>query len=109
MSQGNDPQLLHELSNLLAMQLPQTITEQDLEQALSQEVNTLIQHDFNRLVGILYRMDVSEQKLKQMLKEHAGTDAGLIIARMMIERQRQKIKTRAEFRSQANDSGEEKW
>lgn len=104
-----EQELINELNNIFAVALPQTVTEADLEHVLAQEVNTLIQHDFNRLVGILYRMDVSEQKLKQMLKEHAGTDAGLIIARMMIERQRQKIKTRAEFRSKANDSGEEKW
>lgn len=102
-------ELLHELNNIFAVALPQTISEQELETALSYQINHLIRHDFNRLVTILYRVDVSEQKLKQLLKDNPDTDAGLIIARMMIERQKQKIRTREEFRKKTGDSGEEKW
>ena len=46
------------------------------------------------LVQILYRIDVSEKKIKTLLKENQGSDAGKIIASLIIERQMQKIKSR---------------
>lgn len=104
-----EQELVHELNNVFAVALPPAISEADLEYALSQQINHLIQHDFSRLIAILYRIDVPEQKLKQILKENTGTDAGLIIARMMIERQRQKIKAREAFKTNTGDSTEEKW
>jgi hypothetical protein len=55
-------------------------------------------------------MDISEQKLKLLLKENEQEDAGHIIASLMIERQLQKIKTRQE--SAGNDvayDDEERW
>src|SRR5258706_9623938 len=73
-------------------------------------INELIQHDFQRLVAILYRLDVSEEKLKQLLKENRMTDAGDIITDLIIERQMQKIKSRQQFNQPGNDIDEnEKW
>ena len=79
-------------------------------QLLIGRIDYLIQTDFNKLVHILYRLDVSEMKLSQMLKEHPGTDAAEIIAQMIIERQREKIKSRAAFKNPGDDIPEEdKW
>jgi len=59
---------------------------------------------------ILYRMDVSEIKLKQLLNENPGTDAALIITDLMIERQEQKMISRQQFRKKdENISDDEKW
>lgn len=83
---------------------------QQLFDELASYVNGLIQTDFEQLVRILYRMDVSEPKLKQLLKEHPEDDAGKLIASMMIERQVQKIQTRKMFeKGEADESGEERW
>ena len=58
---------------------------------------------------ILYRLDVSEKKLKSTLAS-SSSNAGMLIAEMIIERQVQKIKTREQFRQQnSNFSDEEKW
>lgn len=103
------PQLIAVLSNVFSLELAPAIGEPELETILAQQVNHLIQHDFNRLVSILYRIDVSEQKLKQILKDNPDADAGLIIARMMIERQKQKISAREEFKTKTGDTEEEKW
>ena len=55
-------------------------------------------------------MDVSEIKLKQLLKDNSGTDAGLIIADLMIERQAEKIKSREQYsKRDENISDDEKW
>lgn len=103
------PQLITELNNVFTLELSPSIGEAELETVLAQKANHLIQHDFNLLVFILYRIDVSEQKLKQILKENPEADAGLIIARMMIQRQKEKLRAREEFKTKAEDSGEEKW
>jgi hypothetical protein len=77
---------------------------------LSLRINELIQNDFAKLVLILYRLDVSESKLKILLKEYPDADAATIIAELIIERQLQKIKTRQTFRGDDTFIDEnEKW
>jgi len=80
-----------------------------MKQMLINRINELLTTDFQKLVSILYRVDVSEAKLKLLLKENPGTDAGLIIAELMIERQAQKIKSRQEHRRDPTNSDEEAW
>ena len=80
------------------------------KQMLAEKIDQLINTDFQKLVSILYRMDVSETKLKQLLNENPGTDAALIITDLMIERQEQKMISRQQFRKKdENISDEEKW
>lgn len=77
---------------------------------LAAYLHHLINHEFAQLVQLLYRLDVSEQKLKTILASSAGTDAGLLIADLIIQRQVEKIHTRRKYR--ANDTNipdEEKW
>ena len=52
----------------------------------------MILTNFESLVQLLYRIDVSEMKLKSILKEQPNEDAGKIIALLIIERQIKKIK-----------------
>jgi hypothetical protein len=59
----------------------------DARQKLVAAINELIQHDFNRLLHILYRIDVDEDKLKSALRQQPDRDAAEIIAELMIERQ----------------------
>ncbi len=75
------------------------ISMQALQEKLIVFINDLIQNNFQRLVAILYKVDVDENKLKRILKEDAGKDAADIIARLIIEREIQKIETRKQFGS----------
>ena len=60
---------------------------EELFKALSGYLEYLIQTDFNKLVSILYRIDVSEQKVKKALANNLSKiPAGQIIARLLIER-----------------------
>jgi hypothetical protein len=62
------------------------------------------------LVQLLYRVDVPEKKLKAVLADHAGEDAGVLMADLMIERQQQKMEARKNFRvKERYDDGEERW
>jgi len=93
-----------------ALQLNITLTEDELVEALAIHLNDMIVHHFSQLITALYRIDVSEQKIRQTLRENPQADAGKIIAHLIIERQKQKIKTRELFRSRDNDIDEdERW
>ena len=77
---------------------------------LAEKINDLLNNDFQKLISILYRQDINEAKLKKLLKENPGTDAGLIITDLMIERQSEKIKSRQQFGQRDNNiDEEEKW
>lgn len=76
---------------------------------LSNEINQLIVHDFTALVQILYRLDVSEAKLKMVLSENPKEDAGRLIAALIIERQKKREEVRKQFPTQENIPEEDRW
>lgn len=80
-----------------------------LKEQLIHYINDLINHDFEKLIYYLYRIDVHEQKIKQLLQQHEGENAAEILAQLIIDRQLQKIKFRKEFQSPPADNDEEKW
>ena len=104
-----DERVINEVSKELGI----TLKEKSYpfgKQELADKINDLVDTQFQKLVSILYRMDVSETKLKQLLNDNPGTDAGLIIADLMIERQKEKIRTRQQFsKRDENISDEEAW
>jgi hypothetical protein len=103
-------ELIDIIKKEMAVDLPEKISMEELRQQLSAEINDLIVHDFQKLVGILYRIDINERKLKYLLQENVGEDAAVIIADLIIERQLQKIKSRQEYRrDNTNINEEEKW
>jgi hypothetical protein len=103
-----DEQALQKISEQLEVDII-GIDHSAIRQTLADKINELISKDFSKLVSILYRMDVSEQKLKDLLKENPTTDAGLLIADLMIERQAEKIRSRQENTPDENISDDEKW
>ena len=58
---------------------------------------------------MLYRIDVSEQKLKQLVQKKPTTDAAVIITDLLIERQEQKMKTKISFKEDDNIPDDDKW
>lgn len=76
---------------------------------LAAYVNDMILHDFNGLMNLLYRLDVSEDKIRKLLDEMQQEDAGKIIAAIIIERQLQKIKTKQQFKQEGDIPEEDRW
>jgi hypothetical protein len=74
---------------------------------LSNYINHLLNTDFEKVVSLLYRIDVDENKIKKLLEN--TTNSSLTIAQAIIERQLQKIKSRQEHRRDNNFNEEEKW
>ena len=104
-----NPDLIPILRQSMDIDLPENISFDLLKERLSSHINFLIQSDFQKLVSILYRVDVNESKLKHLLKENQGLDAANIITELIIERQLQKINFRNEYRNDENISDDEKW
>jgi hypothetical protein len=76
---------------------------------LAEFINDLIDRDFSRLVQLLYRLDVSEDKLKSVLLEHPTGDAGDMIALLIIERIAQRQKAKELFKQDGEIPKDEKW
>ncbi len=93
----------------MQLQLSSQITEAELTAALAEHINYLINTNFEKLVNILYRIDVNENKLKELLSKSHEENTATIIAKAVIKRQLQKIKLREQYGSAANNSDEEKW
>ena len=78
-------------------------------QQLAALVQELINHDFYALVQVLYRVDVAEAKIRQVLETHAGTDSSLLIADLLLERVEEKRAARASFQKKDDIPDDEKW
>ena len=106
----NNVALIEEINKNMAIVLPGNISLDELQTRLSAYVNELIQNDFQHLITLLYRIDVSEPKLKKLLEHNPQEEAGKIIAALIIERQLQKIESRKHFNNpDDNVTDEEKW
>jgi hypothetical protein len=103
-------ELIQNINKELAIELPEKIALNDLEEKLAAHINRLIEKDFEKLVSLLYRIDVSESKLKNLLHVYANENSGKVIAQLIIERQLEKIKSRKENTGRAEEEDEfEKW
>lgn len=98
-----------DIESVSAIRDPERLSSPDLLEKLAVEINRMILEDFTGLVQRLYRMDVSESRLKECLRREPGTDAGKIIAALMVERQRQKLKDREHSSNPTSASQEEEW
>lgn len=77
--------------------------------SLESTINELIKNDFSKLVQILYRIDVSEAKLKNILNSNPNEDAGKLIAQVILERLAATKKARESFNTNARiDDTEER-
>jgi hypothetical protein len=102
--------LIPEINQSLEISLPNSISLEVLREKLALHINHLINNDFEKLVFYLYRIDVNESRMKQLLDQKEGENAAGLIADLIIERQLQKIKSRQHFRERDNDINEnEKW
>jgi ABC-type antimicrobial peptide transport system ATPase subunit len=103
-------QLVQVLNKEFGIELSDKIALEEIKEKISGHINYLIQEDFQKLIFILYRIDISEDKLKLLLKD-SPLNAADIITELIIERQLQKIASRRFYNNKGNDSVDEneKW
>lgn len=98
-------------SRTFELRVPGAVSYGELQQLLADRLQAIISSDFQQFIYLLYRIDVSEKKVEAIIQEAAAvqTTPYLAIAALIIERQLQKIETRAAFRQQPPEDEEEKW
>ena len=82
-----------------ALCIPYTgLSYENVLEKLTRLVAYLMEKDFARLLQVLYRIDVSESKLKAALAE-GDEKPSEIVAQMILEREMQKVATRKKYSS----------
>ncbi|UXX80034.1 hypothetical protein N7E81_02805 [Reichenbachiella carrageenanivorans] len=74
-------------------------SEKELEQALSAIINNLLNQDLARLMNAFYKIDLNEIVFKRIITSEAPDQIGLALAKEVIKREWQKVKTRERHRS----------
>ncbi|MFD0940976.1 hypothetical protein [Pedobacter boryungensis] len=73
--------------------LPENLNEDQLLEVMVNAFAYLIDEDFQKLLQILYKADVDQDKLKILLENTANSSSAEIIAQAYIARQKAKIET----------------
>lgn len=82
------------------------LSEEDFLNALAPKVAYMMQYNSGVFFQLLYKMDVLEPKLKIAMQE---ADVPMAIARLILERQMEKIVSRREFPSTESEDEELSW
>lgn len=75
----------------------------ELRKKLSEKVKELMDTNWEKLLNILYRIDVSENKVKQVLAYVESKNIPKEIADLIIQRQIEKIKYRENYKNSNPD------
>ena len=70
-----------------------------LKKMLSDRLREMIDYEFDNFVNALYRIDISEQKVKAILSDQPLDRATELIAELIIDRQIEKVATRSKYSS----------
>jgi hypothetical protein len=72
---------------------------EDLHKALSNAICHMLFHDYQKLLNLLYRIDVSEKKFQEAFQEGSSKLVSGKISRMIIEREFEKAIYREKYRN----------
>lgn len=76
-------------------------SEAEMILVLSQRISEMLDTETDLLFSTLYRLDIYESKINAVLYSSEDTATGL--ARLVVERQKQKFKSRAEHKAKSGD------
>ncbi len=89
------------------LQLPDTISEETILRLLAERIVVILERGAETFFQLMYRLDISEKKLNAVLQQD---DVPMKIARLIYDRQLQKVKSRHEYRMKtSSDDPELKW
>lgn len=74
-------------------------SQQELEEALASIINNLLNQDMTRLMNAFYKIDLDEHLFKNILTETAPDQIAISLAREVVKRELQKVKTREKYRN----------
>jgi len=80
-------------------ELEEEISADLLREKMIYAFSWLLDNDISKMMNILYRADVDEDKLKSLLVSRSQLPSAEVIADEYISRQRQKVETRKKYSS----------
>lgn len=84
---------------LADQELNQVQNLEGLERELTHIISYLLDKDFNRLLNAFYKIDISEQKIKEILASVSSDKLANKLAKEVIQREMQKVETRQRYKS----------
>jgi len=102
-------QVLQGLQKEWDITLPETVSEAEILAQLEQRVTEILQRGPDDFFQLMYRLDIAEKKLNDAM--YASETPAAAIARLIYNRQLQKIQVRAAFKQSqpAGDDEDLKW
>jgi hypothetical protein len=97
-------ELIQEAGDLIARDLEmelnegENLSEEALLQVVANRVAYLIEYNLEMLFSSLYRLDVSEGKVHAALMPGNPEPANIAVARLILERQKQRIRTKHQYK-----------
>lgn len=73
------------------------VSEALLRERLIEAFAYLLDNDISKMMNILYRTDVNEEKLKKLLISNSNLPSAEVIADAYISRQKEKVETRKKY------------
>lgn len=71
-----------------------SVNEEELIHVLSERIAEMLERQPEQLMSLLYRLDVLEEKIHPVMRPNAPEPANIGLARLVVERQRQRIATK---------------
>lgn len=65
---------------------------------LEQVISYLLDNDFERLLQIMYRIDIDENRFKQVIHDDKPGEIARKLARLVLDRELSKVRSRARYR-----------
>ena len=82
-------------------------SEEALFEMLCDRIGWLIEHNMGYLLSLLYRNDVLEHKINEALAPGCPDPANVALAKLVMERQRQRLATKKQYGKQASEGVDE--
>jgi hypothetical protein len=76
------------------------LNESEMLAYLADAISYMIEHKLDYLLSLLYRLDVDEKKIRQALLPGNPIPANIALARLVWDRQKQRIATKQHYRAQ---------
>ncbi|MCS7036096.1 MAG: hypothetical protein RMJ33_01365 [Saprospiraceae bacterium] len=95
MTEENIQHVFGQVSKSLALEAAEPPPDEAALLALiAERVAELLEHQPEYLMSLLYRLDVLEEKIAPVMRGHSEEPLPVALARLILERQKQRIETR---------------
>lgn len=82
------------------MEEKEQVSEEELHRELANRIAYMLEYQMEYLLSLMYRLDVSEQKVNAALSPGAPDPANIGLAHLVIERQKQRAFTKQHFKQE---------